>query len=312
MTIMPENTRTVRYKDTGVDGIVARNFTRRAFYKREWGAIEKKSRGYFYKPDPLNPRTGTVVARGFDKFFDLDDPLSPELQPPFIVCQKENGFLGLLFEHNDEIHIWTKAGPTLYSERAEELLERTLHGADRWALRRFLQAHNVTVALEVVLPDDDPHMTHYPEDQMYVLAVIENRDEFKVRWDLTVHPALDKFRHASRRHDVRETHLQHLIEDADKSLGEGLVIYDRYGRMAKYKTPFYKRLKAVRGKIESTFRADARKGRYWVETPGGHRALNVPKLYIDALGNLYDNDLEATMVALVNAERPKTEGEEND
>ena len=89
------------------------------------------------------------------------------------------------------------------------------------------------------------------------------------------------------------------------------MIYDRYGRMAKYKTPFYKRMKKLRGSIESTFRTDAREGKYWVETPGGHRALNVPKLYIDALGNLYDNDLEATMVALVNADRPK-EKEEND
>lgn len=303
MSLSELNTPTVRYKDTGVSGIVSRNFTRRAFYKRVWGEVEMKSRGYFYIPALDNegkPQAhGQIVGRGFDKFFDTDDELSPDIEYPLTVSVKENGYLGLLFQHEGELHLWTKSGPTEYSERAMAELRVHMSPDDEKNLIEFLATENVTVALEVVLPREDPHLVGYDRDELYVLAVIDNSDTFNVRWDLFDTGVLYFLPLATIWHDVERTELVQIIESLENSELEGLVVYGANGVMGKIKFDYYVRLKEMRKKIEKQIPAEERTGPYWVTTPTGSTALDMPRLYVDAGGNIYDTDLEANMIALV-------------
>ena len=62
----------VRVKESGVPGVVACNFTRKAFYKGAWDEQTVRARGLF-----LDKNTGAVVARGYDKFFNVGQDGGP-------------------------------------------------------------------------------------------------------------------------------------------------------------------------------------------------------------------------------------------
>ena len=62
----------VRVKESGVPGVVACNFTRKAFYKGAWDEQTVRARGLF-----LDKNTGAVVARGYDKFFNVGQSGAP-------------------------------------------------------------------------------------------------------------------------------------------------------------------------------------------------------------------------------------------
>ena len=46
------------------NGIVSYNFTREAFYKKQWNELTCRARGLF-----IDSETGKIIARSYDKFF---------------------------------------------------------------------------------------------------------------------------------------------------------------------------------------------------------------------------------------------------
>src|SRR5699024_9949860 len=82
----------IRAKDIG-NGITAYNFTRDTFHKGNWSPVTTAARGLFLRDD-------TVVARGYEKFFNLGerhgytkDQVLETFELPVRISEKANGFL---------------------------------------------------------------------------------------------------------------------------------------------------------------------------------------------------------------------------
>ena len=88
------------------DNISSFNFTRKAFYNKNWNNLTCKARGLF-----INTKTKEIVARGYEKFFNVNEVRETEVEhllvkfkDKHITCyKKENGFLGILSMLNNEL-----------------------------------------------------------------------------------------------------------------------------------------------------------------------------------------------------------------
>lgn len=98
------------------------NFTKEAFFSKQWNSLTCKARGLFI--DTYNFR---ICARSYDKFFNYkereetcDEALKEKLTYPLNVFVKENGFLGIVSAKNandslkleSKLFITSKSDPT--------------------------------------------------------------------------------------------------------------------------------------------------------------------------------------------------------
>ncbi|TYL12717.1 hypothetical protein MTAT_19590 [Moorella thermoacetica] len=84
--------------------IVILNYTNKCQYDACWDAITTKCRGLI-----LNTKTGEVLARPFDKFFnffEIKDPLPPGIPE---VTVKMDGSLGISYRLNGRL-LWATRG----------------------------------------------------------------------------------------------------------------------------------------------------------------------------------------------------------
>ncbi|MCA9719829.1 MAG: metallophosphoesterase [Myxococcales bacterium] len=160
------------------------NFTRDAFYRREWDALNVTARGLF-----VHALDGAVAARSYDKFFNLGE--RPETEPaalerslrfPVTTYVKDNGYLGILGYDplREELLFCSKSSPD--SDFAAWFREITLAalppgGAER--LRRFLRDTQSSMAFEVIDPVRDPHIIEYAAPQVTLLDVIRRAPTFE-------------------------------------------------------------------------------------------------------------------------------------
>lgn len=288
------------------EGVTCYNFTRRAFHEGRWDDLTTRARGLFVRDD-------RVVGRGFDKFFELGDPLAPSLDDlvyPVRFTRKVNGFLAIVFALDKGLRVWSKAGPTDYGRAAEKALTRLLRTRDPYLdpvrdLTDWLADHDVSMLCEVTLPQDPHLIDESGHDQVMVLAVVENSFDFTPNRPL-LGEAINQFglQPVDRSTPVRtRAELERLIEsDREASVDrpvEGVVIADTLDQMVKVKYEEYglrKRLRRDLGHLysgridelpapftELGQRLDGIGGagaldRFMVSTPSGHPAIDVPRL----------------------------------
>ncbi len=152
------------------------NFSRRAFQGRIWNRQTIKARGLFVRTS-----TGEVVARSYDKFFNINEIESDidsykSFTFPVNIFRKENGFLGILS--------WDKVkDQPLYCSKS------TVGGPFAILMQDALQVMGVTpakikeatlsgersVVLEVVDPVKDPHIISEPALKVVLLGLVENK-----------------------------------------------------------------------------------------------------------------------------------------
>ena len=170
----------IQEKDLG-DNISSFNFTREAFYDRNWNRQTILARGLF-----LNNITGDIVARSYEKFFKVDEVRKTELASlkenfvyPIKVYVKENGFLGIVsyLKEKDELFIASKSsnkGPYVdyfkallkpYEERIKDLYKTNV-------------LSNQSLVFEVIDIENDPHIINYKESKIVLLDIITNTFEF--------------------------------------------------------------------------------------------------------------------------------------
>jgi len=93
------------------DHIDSYSFSRKAVYDKSWESVTIKTRGLF-----VNNKTNKLVARGYEKFFNLGERglELTSLTYPVQVFTKENVFLGLLSYvlDNDKLFITSKTSPS--------------------------------------------------------------------------------------------------------------------------------------------------------------------------------------------------------
>ena len=240
----------------GVEGIVACNFSRRAFSKGIWDETSAAARGLF-----LDRATSAVVARGYDKFFNIGEPHGPSTLAevvslgagrPLTVRRKWNGFLAIVWAADGALHVFSKAGVTAYSRLAQDILAEHL-GQRAAELATRIEQARVSLTFEVI-SRRDPHIVDEGPDKAVLLDAIRNQESFELDHALRdqvardfgfVSPAVEVLSQAAD--DAALEALQERARRSEEEGDEGLVITFADGRMTKYKTRHYSEAKAFRG-----------------------------------------------------------------
>lgn len=270
----------VRVKESGVPGVVACNFTRKAFYKGAWDEQTIRARGLF-----LDKNTGAVVARGYDKFFNVGQSGAPATIRDLAteaareardnehynvtLRKKHNGFLAIVSTIGGNLVVLSKSGITAYSREAERILRDQIGDAGCERLRRVLADNNLSATFECI-SKRDPHMVYYTKDEMIFLDFIHNAPDYDpVPLDaaFTTIRAVDPLMPFAESKTLgywwmweNDTDLANIItrmaDRASHEHAEGYVVSYGDGRMAKIKTEWYKRAKWLRSMVQNAILRD--------------------------------------------------------
>lgn len=241
------------------NGIISYNFSRDVFNDSKWNDLTVKARGLF-----IDSQTDKIVARSYNKFFNLDERPETELKNlqyklkfPVTAYKKENGFLGLVSydKRNNEIFIASKS--TNEGPYASYLAEQwyLLPLSIRQKLIEFLKNNDYTLVFEVINQDVDPHIIRYNKNGLYLLDVVKNSFEFDKLSYSELLDFADKYDLVVKKKSYElnnYSEFKNLIDTTEKDINfdiakfEGWVFEDSDGYMLKYKTPHYRFWKRMR------------------------------------------------------------------
>ena len=239
------------------DGISSFNFTRKAFYNKNWNDYTCKARGLF-----VDTNTGKVVARGYEKFFNVNERRETELEHLLVkfkdkkitLYKKENGFLGILSFVNGEMFFASKStNKGDFAEYFKNLFYQS--DIDKEKVENYLKENDVTMLFEVIDMVHDPHIIEYDKSKIVLLDIVKNQYEFErlpyeelkeVAKELnaeckTIYKEFDNVREFQRWYIANTDE-----DDMSKEDIEGVVI--ECGEiLTKLKFPYYNFWKQMRG-----------------------------------------------------------------
>lgn len=245
-------------------GISSFNFTRNAFFGKHWDEITTTARGLF-----VDTNTGKIVARGYKKFFNINEKRETELEHLLVkfkdqkitLYKKENGFLGIMSWVNNEMFLASKS--TNQGEFAgyfKTLYEQS--DIDKIKVEKYLRENDVTLVWEVIDIENDPHIIEYPKSKIVLLDIIHNQYEFKREpYEKVVELAKEIGCECKTIYkefeDIREFHYWYIVntdeEDLSKTDIEGVVV-ECGDIMTKLKFPYYNFWKLMRKTKEQVAR----------------------------------------------------------
>lgn len=243
------------------DNISSFNFTSKAFYDKVWDEQTTKARGLY-----LDTFKGKVVARAYDKFFNINerpetkfDMLQHKLQFPITAYVKENGFLGIVSydEYNDDLFIASKSTiDSQFAEWLKDMVYEKVTPENREKMKEYAKENNVSFVFECVDMKHDPHIIEYPESRLYLLDIVYNQMDFSkydyetmcdIAHQFGLTPKEKAFEIANWQ-DFYDWYYDILEEDYEyngKKI-EGFVIEDSVGYMTKLKLTYYNFWKFMR------------------------------------------------------------------
>lgn len=244
-------------KETVLDNNISSfNFTRNAFYKKNWNDLTCKARGLF-----IDTTNNKVVARGYEKFFNVNERKETELEHLIvkfadkkITCyKKENGYLGIMSLVNGELFIASKStNKGDFAEWFRNIYENS--DIDKVKLEEYLKNNDVSLTFEVIDIDNDPHIIEYDKSKIVLLDIIHNEYEFiKEPYEKVIELSKEINCECKTIYkefdDVRQFHKWYLEntdeDDLSKEDIEGVVI-ECNGIMTKLKFPYYNFWKFMR------------------------------------------------------------------
>lgn len=158
----------LRFGDVDVkqyDDCLLFNYNQKAQFSDRWNAFETMSRGLL-----LCRRTGRVVGRSFDKFFNYGQGgrYPSRNAYPVYVFEKMDGSMGAsYYDHADsKMKIYTRG--SLESEQAKWATEYL--DTHYPQVREELPSHH-TLIFEIIAPSIDPHIVNYDYEGLVLLAV---------------------------------------------------------------------------------------------------------------------------------------------
>jgi len=249
--------------------IVSFDFGERVFFDKSWDDVVVKARGLF-----VNEKTCEIVARGYDKFFNVNEKgrdetqmeelLSKTLQFPITLYVKENGFLGNIgFDaQTQELVISSKTstdGPMALV--FQDVFNALVPATTREGIRRYLRDNEACAVFEVIDPVRDPHLIDYDAPQLVLLDIFQRsetvaklpHDQLKAvahHFGLT---AKEKALHFKTAQEFRDWHHRATADLSYRWRGrdiEGFVVEDANGFLTKVKLPHYSFWKTMRSAAE--------------------------------------------------------------
>lgn len=256
-------------KEKACGNISSFNFTNRAFYDGIWDSQTITARGLY-----INTATMKIVARGYNKFFNIDerpetkfDRLSNVLKFPVACYVKENGYLGLVSYNSetDDLFITSKSDPEgPFAEWLRDMVNTKINETARNRLKDISRDENVTFVFESVDVEYDPHIIEYQESELYLLAIIKNDMNFEqYDYDTLVKIGNElgltvktKAVTLNTWQEFYDWYNDVMREDYtfDGRIVEGFVIEDASGFMIKAKLYYYKFWKHMRSVAMTTLK----------------------------------------------------------
>lgn len=201
-----------------------------------------------------------VVARGYEKFFNINERRETELEHLMvkfkdkITCyKKENGFLGILSYVNNELFFASKStNEGEFAQYFKNIYDKS--NINKLELEKYLKNNDVSLTFEVIDVENDPHIIEYDKSKIILLDIIHNDYEFKKEPYEKVQE-LSKLINCECKSiyvefdNVRDFHKWYLEstneDDMSKEDIEGVVI-ESSGIMTKLKFPYYNFWKYMR------------------------------------------------------------------
>lgn len=239
------------------------NFTKDVFFDKAWDDVVVKARGLF-----LDGETSEIVARGYDKFFNIGeiastqvDVLAETLQFPVTLYAKENGYLGNLgYDARRDVPMVasksTADGP--FAGWFRDILAEKVSAPNFERLRRYLRDTESSMTFEVIDPVNDPHIIEYDEPNIVLLDIVRRATDFrKASYDTVKEVGqyfgLDVKQRAMRFENkiqflawYRKAEKEGLAHTFGRKPVEGFVLEDASGFQTKWKSPYYRFWKQMR------------------------------------------------------------------
>jgi len=135
------------------------NYTAQAHYKGVWNYFERVSRGLI-----VNRKTGEIVARPFDKFFDWGERDRYTSSRIKTVTEKMDGSLGILYRYGEEFRIATRG-----SFDGEQAAWATEFLQNNYDLTGFLD--DITLLFEIIYPQNRIVIDYQGREDLALLGV---------------------------------------------------------------------------------------------------------------------------------------------
>lgn len=240
--------------DSGIDqlplqnGLVANNFSRETFVNKNWTPITTQARGLF-------TRDNTIVGRGFQKFFELNENEQSTLDSlnfPVKAYIKHNGFLAIAFYDTQQqtINVFGKSGKPQHSSEAEKILKETGEWQRLVDFYKNKDNRKYSVTFEIVDPTFEQHIILYQHKHAFPLMIIENDLHGQTNPSLAdKYFGINKYLvFTANNQDELKTKLQEFNRNHPCDC-EGVVLYAP-NKQLKVKTPFYHKAKELRSAME--------------------------------------------------------------
>jgi RNA ligase len=138
------------------------NYTEKAQYEQAWDVATLNCRGLIVHKD------GTVVARGFQKFFNYGDPHAGELDAAAqaVVVDKMDGSLGIIYPASDGWAVATRG-----SFASDQAIHATTLLRSRYP--GFVPPNGVTVLAEIIYPENRIVCDYGGADDLFLLGGVD-------------------------------------------------------------------------------------------------------------------------------------------
>src|SRR5699024_4719896 len=238
----------------------------KAFQENYWDIDTCAARGLF-----IDTETGKIVARGYEKFFGLGewngqtvDEYVDQVAFPVSVSEKGNGYLGIIAVVKNKLTFYSKGGVTQYSEHLEKFFYENTTEDQRYSLKNNLKFTNVSLLVEMIDPNSDPHIIAYDRPMIMLLDIVRNQEKFEVSHSITSRLVKGATPRSILRADTEDSafvtpfsltvdskdELRKVIQLAEQNtVREGFVFRDVNGHMTKVKSAHYKYVKSYRGAL---------------------------------------------------------------
>jgi predicted kinase len=296
-------------------GIYSVNFTHKAFNEAAWDDYTTVARGLY-----IDGETGTVVARSYEKFFNLNerpetqaDTLADRVVFPIEAYEKANGFLGITgySERLGKLVVASKSVTDgTFPAIARDVIAEEIGAAGMERMLRFNRDQQASLVFEIEDPARDPHIIKLGRPRIVLLACIRRSEVFEQapykdlqaigEWlgctvknriaSLPNARALESFNRRVE-HDPKWT-----INGAPV---EGCVMEDQSGFFYKLKSHYYRNWKRMRSAVDHI-----KKAKVMDREPGMDRYVDLPDPFpefLDWAKSLPVAALEHDIIALRDA-----------
>ena len=154
--------------------LVLYTYAKKCIFEDMWDDVTCRTRGVI-----VDDLTGTIIARPFEKFFNLDTPGRIETYlsvlgrlPSPLITEKMDGSLGTFWYYKGHSGIATKG--SFISEHAAWANVWLTHTPSAYNAMVAWAADGYTPVVEIICEGVQHHVVHYGQDRLVLLAIIDN------------------------------------------------------------------------------------------------------------------------------------------